>query len=140
MEGDFYLPRFSYALALLFVVFGSSASAQQPTIPRPDGATLTPAQIDSTVTHLIQAAHVTGIGLALFHHGKVVYLKGYGLRDVEKNLPLTPDSVVSMEPAALGLVHRSGPSERPYSSYPLAKSLSKPGSHTILERVILSGQ
>lgn len=43
----------------------------------------------------MQAAHVTGVGLALFHHGEVVYLKAYGLRDVEKKLPLTPDSVMS---------------------------------------------
>ncbi len=41
------------------------------------------------------SAHVTGVGVASFHDGKVVYLKGYGLRHVEKNLPLTPDSVMS---------------------------------------------
>lgn len=43
----------------------------------------------------MQAAHVTGAGVALFHRGKVVYLKAYGMRDTEKNLPLTPDSVVN---------------------------------------------
>ena len=87
--------RISHALALSLVTFGAAAAAQQSTITRPDGATLTPVQIDSTVTRLLQAAHVTGIGLALFHHGEVAYLKGYGLRNVEMNLPLTPDSVMS---------------------------------------------
>jgi CubicO group peptidase (beta-lactamase class C family) len=43
----------------------------------------------------MEAAHVTGAGIALFHHGKVAYLKTYGLRDTEKNLPLTPDSVMT---------------------------------------------
>ena len=47
------------------------------------------------MSRLIQAAHVTGASVALFHRGNVVYLKAYGLRDAEKNLPLTPDSVMS---------------------------------------------
>jgi CubicO group peptidase (beta-lactamase class C family) len=73
----------------------ATPAAQQPSLTRPDGDNITPAQIDSTVSQLIQAAHVTGAGVALFRHGKLVYLKAYGLRDVEKSLPLTPDSVTT---------------------------------------------
>jgi CubicO group peptidase (beta-lactamase class C family) len=73
----------------------SLAPAQQPSIARPDGSHIAPAQIDSTVTQLIEAAHVTGAGIAIFHHGHVAYLKTYGWRDAEKNLPLTPDSVMT---------------------------------------------
>ncbi len=87
--------RALYVPALCFVLFATSVATQQPAITRPDGRTLTPAQIDSTVNGLIQAAHVTGAGVALFHRGKVVYLKVYGLRDAEKNLLLTPDSVMT---------------------------------------------
>jgi len=47
------------------------------------------------VNRLIQAAHVTGAGVAILNHGKVVYFKAYGLRDTEKNLPLTRDSVMT---------------------------------------------
>jgi len=83
-----------YVAALCVVPFAIS-TAQQAVITRPDGGKLTPAQADSTVSGLIQAAHVTGAGVALFHNGKIVYLKAYGLRDVEKNLPLTPDSVMT---------------------------------------------
>jgi hypothetical protein len=68
---------------------------QQPAITRPDGRNITSAQIDSTVNRLIQSAHVTGAGVALFYDGKVVYLKRYGVRDAEKDLPLTPDSVMT---------------------------------------------
>ena len=71
------------------------SGAQQPAITRPGGRSITAAQIDSTVNRLIQAAHVTGASVALFHHGEVVYLKAYGLRDAEKDLPLTPDSVMT---------------------------------------------
>lgn len=86
--------RTLYVPVLLLVVTATSG-AQQPAIARPDRRNITPAQIDSTVNRLIQAAHVTGAGVALFHNGKVVYLKTYGLRDAEKNLPLTPDSVMT---------------------------------------------
>ena len=73
----------------------ATSGAQQAAVIRPDGRDISSAQIDSTVNRLIQAAHVTGAGVALFHDGNVVYLKAYGLRDVEKNLPLTPDSVMT---------------------------------------------
>jgi hypothetical protein len=91
---DLRLHRAMYVRALGLVVFAASAAAQ-PAIPRPDGGKLTPAQIDSTVNRLINAAHVTGAGVALFHRGEIVYLKAYGLRDTEKGLPLTPDSVMT---------------------------------------------
>jgi len=50
---------------------------------------------------------VTGCGIAIFHESKVAYLKAYGLRDVEKRLPLTPDTVMtsaSLSKAAFAVV------------------------------------
>jgi hypothetical protein len=73
------------------------------------------AQIDSTVNRLVQAAHVTGAGVALFHRGKIVYLNAYGLRDTEKGLPLTPDSVMT------------------------AASLTKSAFATVVMRLVLRG-
>lgn len=86
--------RSIFRYAILAGVLVSAAVAQQPSITRLDGSAITPAQVDATVNRLIQAAHVTGAGVALFHKGRIVYLKTYGMRDVEKNLPLTPDSVM----------------------------------------------
>lgn len=80
---------------LTFAVLTSAAVAQQPALTRPDGSILTPAQVDSTVSRLLEAAHVTGASVALFHRNNVVYLKSYGLRDTERTLPLTPDSVMT---------------------------------------------
>ena len=62
------------------VVFATLAP-QHPPISRPDGRNITAAQIDSTVNRLIQAAHVTGAGIAYFHDGEVIYLNTYGMRD-----------------------------------------------------------
>jgi len=71
------------------------AAAQLPTITRLDGSKLTSTEIDATVVRVMHAAEVTGVGLAIFDKGKVVYLKTYGIRDKEKNLPLTEDSVMT---------------------------------------------
>ena len=35
---------------------------------------------------------VTGLGLAIINNGAVVYVKGYGFRDVEQKLPFEPDT------------------------------------------------
>lgn len=43
----------------------------------------------------MQAAHVTGTGIAIFHDGKLAFLKAYGWRDTSQRLPLTPDSVMT---------------------------------------------
>jgi CubicO group peptidase (beta-lactamase class C family) len=74
---------------LLFVL------QKQPTVKRLDGSKITPAEIDGTVTHLMRAAEVTGVGIAIFNGRKAAYLKTYGVRDKEKNLPLTEDSVMT---------------------------------------------
>ena len=71
------------------------AAAQPASIKRLDDSTIAPATIDATVTRLMQAAEVPGVGIALFNHDKIVYLKAYGLRDTEKKLPLTPDSIMT---------------------------------------------
>jgi CubicO group peptidase (beta-lactamase class C family) len=80
------------AVAALFLF---PAAEQQPTITRLDGSKITSPEIDATVTRVMHAAEVTGVGLAIFDHGKVVYLKTYGVRDKEKNLPLTEGSVMT---------------------------------------------
>jgi len=85
--------RSSFAIVLAFGL--ASAAAQQASVRRPDGSLLASSQIDSTVTQLMQSARVTGIGLAVFHDGKIAYLHAYGLRDTDKGLPLTADSVMT---------------------------------------------
>ncbi len=47
------------------------------------------------MTRLMEAAHVTGAGVAIFHQGRIAYLKAYGVRDAERRLPLTPNSVMT---------------------------------------------
>src|SRR5215831_8140920 len=71
------------------------AAGQQAKIKRLDGSTITSAEIDDTVTRVMRAANVPGVGVAIFNHGKVVYLKTYGVRDKDKNLPLADDTIMA---------------------------------------------
>ena len=87
------------ALAVILLLVGfSSASALQSltpsTILRLDGSSMTSTEIDATVTRLMKDANVTGVGIAVFHDGKITYLKTYGQRDTEKGPELTPDTVM----------------------------------------------
>ncbi|HEY4214449.1 MAG TPA: serine hydrolase domain-containing protein [Steroidobacteraceae bacterium] len=77
-------------------MFGAvSLPAQQPVVVRLDGSGISPSQIDATVAQSMEAAHVTGVGIVIFNRARVVYLKTYGMRDEEKHLALTPDSVMT---------------------------------------------
>jgi CubicO group peptidase (beta-lactamase class C family) len=116
-----------WLVTLLF--FAGAAHAQQ--IERLDGSTITLQEIDSTVEEAMKGAHVTGVGVAIFHDARIRYLKAYGMRDTEKRLPLTPDSVMTaasltkaaFATAVMQLVHqRIIDLDRPVYQY-LAKPL-----------------
>ena len=83
-------------LSLAIVVVGVSwAVGEQTAIRRLDASTITAAEIDATVTRLMHAAEVTGVAITIFHNGQPAYQKTYGVRDKEKNLLLTADSVMT---------------------------------------------
>jgi CubicO group peptidase (beta-lactamase class C family) len=76
-------------------VLAVPAIAQETTVKRLDGSTISTREIDATVGRAISGADVTGAGIAILEDGKIVYVKAYGVRDKEKNLPLTTNSVMS---------------------------------------------
>src|SRR5262249_9638179 len=85
----------SAILPLAAILLGGSLPASPKTaVRRLDGSTISPAEIDATLTRLMRAAEVTGAGIAILNHGAVAYAKAYGFRDKEKKLPLTEDSVL----------------------------------------------
>jgi CubicO group peptidase (beta-lactamase class C family) len=82
-------------LAMLMAVGALPAAEDRTAITRLDGSTIGAGEIDRTVMRLMKAAEVTGAGIAVINDGKIAYLKTYGFRDKDKNLPLTADSVMS---------------------------------------------
>jgi CubicO group peptidase (beta-lactamase class C family) len=78
-----------------FALCSLPALAQQFLARRLDGTIITPAQIDASVKKNMHSASVTGVGIAIFNRGKIVFLKAYGFRDTTKHLRLTPDSIMT---------------------------------------------
>ncbi len=89
------MSRKLWALPIAVLAGAVSLAGQQREIKRLDGSSIKPVEIDETVMRLMKAAEVPGVGLALFNDGKLAYLRAYGVRNKEKNLPLTADSVMS---------------------------------------------
>ncbi|SEV97188.1 serine hydrolase domain-containing protein [Luteibacter sp. 329MFSha] len=73
--------------SLLFAVTATGATAAE----RPP---LRGAALDARITQLMKDANVPGFAIAVIDDGKVASVKAYGMRDVEKRLPLTTDTVM----------------------------------------------
>ena len=52
--------------------------------------------IDQVVTSIMKDWQVPGLALGIVKNGKVLYLKGYGYRDVEKQVPVTPRTLMAI--------------------------------------------
>jgi CubicO group peptidase (beta-lactamase class C family) len=82
-------------IAMMLATVALGTVSKEPTVKRLDGSAIAPSEIDATVTRLIRAAEVTGVDIAILSDGKITYLKSYGVRDKERRLPLTEDSVMT---------------------------------------------
>lgn len=51
---------------------------------------------DSWLEGQMAAWKIPGVSVAVVHKGEVILSKGYGLRDVEKGLPVTPDTLFAI--------------------------------------------
>jgi CubicO group peptidase (beta-lactamase class C family) len=51
---------------------------------------------DEFVDKMVKESNVPGLAIAIVKGGEVVYAKGFGYRDVEKKLPVTPDTLFAI--------------------------------------------
>jgi D-alanyl-D-alanine carboxypeptidase len=98
-----FIRRFSPAFWLLFLAtLGTRAFGQSTptTPPRAQSAVDARAQADK-VDEYIEAEmlkqHIPGLSLAVVQGGKVVKSKGYGLANIELNVPATPGTVYQLQ-------------------------------------------
>lgn len=82
------------ALATTFGLVCLTTGCASSGIKRFENTTISPREIDSTVSRLMPAAGVTGAAIALLNAGRVVYQKAYGFRDKANKLALTDSSVM----------------------------------------------
>ena len=75
------------ALIVLLLCLLSVRAIAEP-IHRLDGEKLTTAQIDAEIARLMKARQVPGLAVALIEDGQPVFLKTYGVANVEKKQSL----------------------------------------------------
>jgi CubicO group peptidase (beta-lactamase class C family) len=84
--------RLHFLIFLSILVFTSSAAAQQ----KPNDPAKALEGFDDFVNQALRDWHGAGAAVAIVQGDKVVLLKGYGYRDVEKKLPITPKSLFAI--------------------------------------------
>lgn len=97
------------AVSLFAIVLASAAAAAPPDPKR------ALAGIDRLIEEALAAQKIPGASVAVVVGDEVVLLKGYGWRDVEQKLPMTPDTIVPIASvtkqftvASLGTLVRQG--------------------------------
>ncbi len=79
-----------HVLAASLLALSGCASLSSPSSsPRLRGEAL-----DREVERLMTAGHVPGLALAVIENGRIVHLRAYGKRDLERDLPLTVDTTM----------------------------------------------
>lgn len=75
--------RFVIAICISLVAFAASAQ-------------LSEAVIDKDVRDTIEAWHLPGLAIAVVQNDKVIFLKGYGIKEVGKTQPVTADTLFEL--------------------------------------------
>ena len=88
-----------FAPVLLAALLGSArvvAFATEPTAP-PDSATVPQPSLFARIDTLVEAEcnrqQIPGVAIAVVHHGSVLVAKGYGLANVEHQVPVTAETI-----------------------------------------------
>ncbi len=90
-RGSYTFVTFIFLLASYAVALSANEMRE---FTRADGKTLETSHIDATVQRLMEAAEVTGLGLALLADGQVAYIEAYGLADRDEGRALQTDTVM----------------------------------------------
>lgn len=49
--------------------------------------------LDTYLNDLLERSHIPGLAVAVAQHGRTIFEKGFGCRDVERGLPVTPETI-----------------------------------------------
>ena len=81
--------RFLFSTFVLLLLANISL-AQKAKTPAPDKRL---AGLDTALSRLLTDWHAAGFAVAVVEKNKIVYSKGFGYRDYEKKLPVTPNTL-----------------------------------------------
>src|SRR5262245_1103807 len=77
-----------------------NAHAQPPSSVTPDKVKAALPELEKFVQQAMQMTGVPGVSIALVHQDKVVYLKGFGVREVGKTDPVSAETVFQLASAS----------------------------------------
>ena len=77
---------------LLAILIATSVSAQKPHHPAPDPF----AGFDTAFARVLKDWHAAGFAVAVVERDKVIYAKGFGYRDADAKLPVTPHTLFAI--------------------------------------------
>ncbi|HEX8847535.1 MAG TPA: serine hydrolase [Pyrinomonadaceae bacterium] len=99
------LKRFSHLLLALALIVASTASPLQPVALAQTTAAAAQsapdlqanlAAIEKAIDEKRNQYHIPGVALAIVKDDQVIYMKGLGLKDVGRKLPVTPDTLFAI--------------------------------------------
>lgn len=88
---------FGYCLGLMLLLLPVLPVAQtvvKTDVVKTDSEKLT--GLDSTIEQLMKDWNVPGLAISIVKEDKIIYSKGYGYRDVKKELPVTPETLFAI--------------------------------------------
>jgi CubicO group peptidase (beta-lactamase class C family) len=89
------MPRNWMSLVAAMVVAGSSVAARaDPDAPAPSAAKLE--RVSQFFENEVTTGKLAGAVVLIQQHGRPVYLKSFGVRDVATKLPMTPDTIFAI--------------------------------------------
>jgi CubicO group peptidase (beta-lactamase class C family) len=87
------LPQIGMLLSLVScVAVGAHAAAAPPSSAKPSGPVSPDKQIDALFKEW-DTQNTPGASVAVIQHGKLIFAKGYGIANLEYNIPIKPDTI-----------------------------------------------
>jgi CubicO group peptidase (beta-lactamase class C family) len=105
------LTRFTSSVCAVLLSFAIVATSlvQQVSAQRPKGLTVTPgpqtytaelAAIEKAIDDKRKELGIPGVSLVIVKDGRIIYMKGLGVKDFERKLPVTPDTLFAIGSAS----------------------------------------
>lgn len=82
------------AALVVCLALAGGAAGTEPVIRGFDGKPVSAARIDREARRMMADARVQGLAMAVIEDGTVVFVRSWGYRSVEKQLPLQPDTIM----------------------------------------------
>lgn len=81
-----------FLFATLLIAAGLTSSAQRKTKQAPDRF----AGLDTAFERVLKDWHAAGFAVAVVEKDKIIYAKGFGYRDLENKIPVTPNTLFAI--------------------------------------------